>query len=359
MNSNYYCVIMAGGIGSRFWPLSRENRPKQFLDILNTGRTFIQQTYDRLSSSIPTQNFIVVTSDKYRSIVMEQLPELSPLQVLAEPLRRNTAPCVAYAISHIAAKNPNATVLFAPADHSITNQQEFETTISRAMSFASSNNALMTIGVKPTRPETGYGYIQMAHDVVADDSIHKVKTFTEKPNLEMAKVFVGSGEFFWNAGIFAWSVKSIKDAFERYLPEISAAFKQGDGLYGTDSEQQFINSIYPECRNVSIDYGIMENADNVYVVCGNLGWSDIGTWGSMYALSDKDANGNVGLTNDVHIEDTHGTIVKLPKGKKAIIEGLEDYIVIDSEDTLLICKRNSEQEIRNWVDTLSNKQKKK
>ena len=356
MDNNRYCVIMAGGIGSRFWPLSREERPKQFVDVVGVGRTFIQLTFDRFTGIIPRENFLVVTNERYKSIVLEQLPELNESQVLCEPMRRNTAPCIAYAVHRIASVNPAATVVFAPADHLILKHEEFERVIDDAMGFAACNNVLMTIGVTPTRPETGYGYIQKGESV-RDNAIHKVKLFTEKPNLEMAKVFVSTGEFLWNSGIFVWSISAIVDAFEKYQPEIETLFANGADLYSTDEEQTYINSIYSECPNISIDYGIMEHADNVYVRQADLGWSDIGTWGSLYAMAEKDDSDNVTGNKELStmlLSDVRKSIIKLSDGKKAIIDGLDGYIVVDGGDSLLICRRNREQDIRTWVDMINN-----
>ncbi|MCX4359302.1 MAG: mannose-1-phosphate guanylyltransferase [Rikenellaceae bacterium] len=356
MNKNRYCVIMAGGIGSRFWPLSREERPKQFIDVMGVGRTFIQLTFDRFAPMIPPENFLVVTSQRYKSLVLEQLPELNESQVLCEPMRRNTAPCIAYAIHRIASVNPSAVVTFTPADHLILKQTEFEKVISDSMDFAENNDVLVTVGVTPTRPETGYGYIQKGEALRGDDSLHRVKLFTEKPDLKMAEVFVSTGEFLWNSGIFVWSVPSIIKAFERFQPEIETLFADGADHYLTDREQEYIDSIYPECPNISIDYGIMEHADNVCVRCADLGWSDIGTWGSLYAMADKDATGNVtgGKTGNMLLSDVKGSIIKLSEGKRAIIDGLDGYILIEGGDTLLVCRRSREQDIRTWVDMINN-----
>lgn len=356
-DTNRYCVLMAGGIGSRFWPLSREERPKQFIDIMGVGRTFIQMTYDRFASFIPKENFLVVTNEIYKSLVLEQLPDLKPSQVLCEPFRRNTAPCIAYAVHRIAAVNPTATVVFAPSDHVIMKQAEFERVIDDAMTFASENDILMTIGIKPTRPETGYGYIQKGNPMREDGSIYKVKLFTEKPDRQMAEVFLSTGEFLWNSGIFVWSIPSIMSAFERFQHEIYTLFADGADLYLTDGEQEYINDIYSECPSISIDYGIMEHADNVCVMSADLGWSDIGTWGSLYSMADKDSSGNVGnLTgNCIVTSNVTNSIIKLPEGKKAIIEGLDGYVLIDTGDTILLSRLSHEQEIRNWVDMLNEK----
>lgn len=350
---NNYCVIMAGGIGSRFWPLSKSRRPKQFIDILGTGKSFIRSTFERFLPVVPAENFLVVTSEDYRDMVLEHLPELSEDQVLLEPLRRNTAPCIAYAAYRIAAKDPNAKMVVTPADHLITGETQFHSIIQQGLDFVADNEKLMTIGIAPSRPETGYGYIQIEHceDIgQGRDGICKVKTFTEKPDVEMAKVFVESGEFFWNSGIFIWSADAIRKAIARYLPEMSEKFEEGASVYGTPDEQAFIQRIYPECQNISIDYGVMEKSPDVFVRCGDFGWSDIGTWGSIYQYADKDENGNVFGKSRVKAYNTSGSIISLPPDKVGVIEGLEDYLVILKDNELLICHRECEQSIRNYVE---------
>lgn len=280
MNSNnVYCVIMAGGIGSRFWPLSRTKKPKQFLDILGTGNSLIQQTFKRLTGICPSENIYIVTGKIYRDLVIEQLPEVNPQNILLEPMRRNTAPCIAYANNVIKERNPNAIVIVAPSDHLILEPERFISTIKTAVNFAENNDALLTIGIKPSRPETGFGYIQISGNVEeGTKDMFKVKTFTEKPNLELAKVFVDSGEFYWNAGIFIWSAKAIYEAFGKYLPKVQALFDENLTPIGASDHQESLANIYTECKNVSIDYGILEKADNVYVICSEFGWSDLGTW---------------------------------------------------------------------------------
>ncbi len=351
---NNYCVIMAGGIGSRFWPLSRNRLPKQFLDVLGTGKSFIRSTFERFLPVVPTENILVVTSELYKGLVLEHLPELRPEQVLTEPVRRNTAPCIAYAAYRIAARNPQANMIVAPSDHLITGEAEFQQIVREGLDFVDGSEKLMTIGIRPSRPETGYGYIQIdtaPHAETDGTPIAKVKTFTEKPNLEMAKVFIESGEFFWNSGIFIWSVAGILKAFGRYLPEMNARFASGAGDYGTASEQSFVDAIYPSCENISIDYGIMEKSPDVYVRCGDFGWSDIGTWGSLYQHAARDEQGNVlGGDGRVLAYDTQGTVVNIPRGKVAVVEGLKDYLVIEKDNTLLICRRENEQNIRNYVE---------
>ncbi len=348
---NNYCVIMAGGVGSRFWPLSRQGRPKQFLDILGTGRTLIQQTFDRFISFIPVENFFVVTSVRYKHLVKEQLPELNDEQVLLEPLRRNTAPCVAYAIHKIKLKNPQANLIVAPSDHLILKEEEFIRQIKKGLDFVSQNDSLLTLGIKPSRPETGYGYIQVKKRVEFNDlnNLYKVKTFTEKPNLEMAKIFVDSGEFFWNSGIFLWSVSSIMDAFDLHLNDISTLFSKGEKLYNTEDEKPFINKIYSECKGISIDYGIMEKAANVYVLTADFGWSDLGTWGSLYDNKQKDTRGNVINGENVLTYDTNNCIINITEEKVAVLQGLDGYIIAESDDTLMVCRKEDEQQIKQFV----------
>ena len=348
MNKNYYCVIMAGGIGSRFWPKSRNARPKQFLDILGVGKTFLQQTFDRFASVIPRENIFIVTGSTYVPIINEQLPGLEPYQLLAEPDRRNTAPCIAYATYKILEKTPEATIIVTPSDHFILNEREFLRITQQAMAFASSENSLVTIGIKPTRPETGYGYIQMSLPAKpAEGKPFKVKTFTEKPPLELAKVFVESGEFFWNSGIFTWSLSSIRQALHTLLPEVDNLFQKGKGIYNTPEEAGFIQKVYAECRNVSIDYGIMEKAGNVYAFPGDFGWSDLGTWESLYLQREKDAQGNLVDAAQVVLQKASNSIVAVSdKHKLAIIEGLDHYLVVDTDDVLLICPRRDEEDLK-------------
>lgn len=346
---NVYCVIMAGGIGSRFWPLSRSNKPKQFLDILGTGKSLIQQTYQRVTRFCNPENIVVVTGTAYRDLVLEHLPELEASQVLVEPMRRNTAPCIAYANQVISKRNPNAVVIVAPSDHLILEQDKFVDTIRSAVEFASRENALLTIGIKPNRPETGYGYIQICKK--ADKSIpnlFKVKTFTEKPNLELAKVFLDSGEFFWNAGIFIWSIKSISKAFEQHLPEIHNLFSEVGLKLDTPDQELAVQNIYAECKNISIDYGVLEKAENVYVICSEFGWSDLGTWGSMHQNFSKDSNNNAKHGANIMTYDVTGSIINVPSNKLVVVQGLKDYIIAEADNVLLICQRDHEQEIKRY-----------
>lgn len=349
--NNNYCVIMAGGIGSRFWPLSRVVKPKQFLDILGVGRTFLQQTFDRFSKIIPNENFLIVTSMKYKDLVLDQLPELDEDQVLLEPLRRNTAPCVAYAAYKIKTKNPDANLIVAPSDHIILKEEQFVREIKKGLAFSRENNALLTLGIKPNRPETGYGYIQVKKKANFKDfdNLYKVKTFTEKPDLQMANIFVESGEFFWNSGIFIWSLSSITEALETHLQNVSSLFEKGMNLYNTDDEIHFIKKTYSECQGISIDYGIMEKAKNVFVLTADFGWSDLGTWGSLYENKEKDEEGNVISGDNILTYNTQNCIVDISNEKVAILQGLDGYIVAESNDTLMICKKEDEQQIKQFV----------
>lgn len=342
---------MAGGTGSRFWPLSRLAKPKQFLDILGTGRTFLQQTYDRFSKIIPNENFLVVTNTKYKNLVLEQLPQLKENQVLLEPLRRNTAPCIAYATYKIKTKNPDATLIVAPSDHVILKEEEFIHQINNGLDFAKENNALLTLGIKPCRPETAYGYIQVKKkvDFKELDNLYKVKIFAEKPDIQMAKLFIESGEFFWNSGIFIWSLAAITDAFNQYLPDVSSLFESGMKLYNTADEVHFISKIYSELQSISIDYGIMEKAQNVYVLTADFGWSDLGNWGTLYENKKKDEAGNVISGDNILIYDTKNCIINISGEKIAVLQGLDGYIVAESNDTIMICRKEDEQQIKKFV----------
>lgn len=350
-NPNYYCVIMAGGVGVRFWPMSNTKTPKQFLDIFGEGKTLIQKTFDRFAKICPKENIYIVTNKKHHDITKEQLPDVSEEQIILEPSRRNTAPCIAYANYKIKAKNPNAVIVVAPSDHIIIKEDIFTGVIEQGLRVAAENPWLLTIGIRPSSPNTGYGYIQYNEDAVysKNPAIYAVKTFTEKPELEMAQRFIESGDFLWNAGIFMWSLTSIQSAFEEFLPEIDALFKQGETLYNTPGEAAFVERIYQICNKISIDYGIMEKARNVWVYAANFGWSDLGTWNSLYELKHKDNELNA--TDEAHVKvyDTKRCIIHLPKEKVAIIQGLEDYIVVENDNMLLVCKKSHEQQIRQYV----------
>lgn len=353
-NNNVFLVIMAGGVGSRFWPLSRESRPKQFLDILGVGKTFLRQTYERFSGMVPAENILVVTGEQYRSMVAEQIPELTDDQILGEPLGRNTAPCITYAAFRLRAKDPNAVMIVTPADHFITGEEEFRAAITDGVEFAAARNAMVTIGITPTRPDTGYGYIQVAETT---GGIDKAKTFTEKPSAEVAKMFVKSGEFFWNSGIFIWKTSVILDALAEHLGETYQLFFAEQQHFGTPSEVDTVRRIYPETRNISIDFGVVEKADNVYVRRSSFGWSDVGTWRALYDHNSKDEAGNVRTVTGASAEntrlvDTAGSLVSAPVDKLVVINGLRDYIVVDTADTLLIWPRAAEQEIKQVVNDL-------
>ncbi len=350
MMENNYCVIMAGGVGSRFWPFSRNNRPKQFLDFFGTGRSLLQMTFDRFHKLMPAENILIVSNVIYRDLILEQLPEIKPEQVLLEPHRRNTAPCIAYAVNRIKAITPEANIVVAPSDHLILKENDFLETIKQGFDFISKHDALLTLGIKPSRPETGYGYIQIEDGV---GSLRKVKTFTEKPNAELAKVFLETGEFFWNSGIFLWSLTAIDKAFSTLLPDVATRFDVGKEVFNTAGEQAFIDEMYTSCPNISIDYGIMEKADNVFVLCSDFGWTDLGTWGSLYDISPKNENDNVSLKCESLMYESNNNIVALPQGKLAIVQGLEGYIVAESDNVLMICKLEEEQRIRQFVNDVT------
>ena len=348
MNKHHYVAIMAGGIGSRFWPMSRTNLPKQFLDILHTGKTLIQQTFDRYNKLVPAENIFIVTSQEYVDIVKKQLPRLPFGNIVAEPSKKNTAPCIAYIAFKLMQKDPDALMIAAPADNLILETDEFIKTATKALDFVDHINALVTIGIKPTYPNTGYGYIQ--HDMAeAAPAIYKVKTFTEKPNIELAKAFVASGDFLWNAGIFTWKVKNLLLAFEKYLPEMYEVFAAEKDKMNTQEEAAAIEQIYPQCTSISIDFGIMEKADNVYVIPASFSWSDLGTWNSAWENMDKDYFNNAVAGNQVMIVDANNCVVHVPENKLVLLQGLEDYIVVDTKDVLMICKKEKEQEIKEYV----------
>ena len=339
---------MAGGIGSRFWPMSRTPHPKQFLDILGTGKTLLQQTYDRAKKIVPVENILIVTNSEYRGLVKEQLKGIKTSQMLLEPARRNTAPCVAYAAFRIKAKNPNASMVVAPSDHLILKDKEYVSLINQALAEVDKSDSLITLGITPTRPDTGYGYIQFQDCGL--DGICKVKTFTEKPDLEMAKTLVKSGEFLWNAGIFIWSVKGILSAFENLMPEMYQTFQEGEDQFGTKEEKKFVELAYTQCKSISIDYGVMEKAKNVYTIAADIGWSDLGTWGSLYSYSDKDEDGHVIQGRNVLTYDSKNCIVNVPKNKLVVLQGMKDMIVVENDDILLVCRQKDEQQIKRIVN---------
>lgn len=333
--SNNYCVIMAGGIGSRFWPYSRKSKPKQFLDFFGTGRTLLQQTFDRYSKIVPKENIFIATNSQYEELVKEQLPQLDKEQILPEPARRNTAPCVAWASYHIQKMNPDANIIVAPADHLILKEDEFIEAIDKGLDFVAQSPQLLTLGIKPNRPETGYGYIQIADEKQGE--FFRVKTFIEKPQLEFAEVFVESDEFYWNSGIFLWNVNTILEAFQTHMPDMYEKIIQG-------------NDDFESWPNISIDYGIMEKADNVYVQLCNFGWADLGTWGSLHEASPKDQNKNVIIKGNTLLYNCNNNIIAMPEGKLAVLQGLEDYLVADTKNVLLICRKDDESTIRRYVN---------
>jgi len=348
MNNNYYVAIMAGGIGSRFWPKSRTSYPKQFLDILNTGKTLIQWTYDRYLDFIPAENIYIVTSEEYVSIIEEQLPGIPGENIIAEPSRKNTAPCIAYVSFKLMQKNPDASLIVAPSDHIVLDKEAFKAVSLQALDFVNHTRSFVTLGIKPSYPNTGYGYIQYETLAVADN-IFKVKTFTEKPNLELARTFIASGDFLWNAGIFIWRIKDVLAAFEKYQPEMYELFAAEKEKFNTTDEKKAIDEIYPLCTNVSIDYALMEKASNVYVIPSSFGWSDLGTWNSAYDNLEKDYLGNAVTGKNVLVIDAVKCMVSVENEKLVVLQGLDDFIVVDTPDALLICKREKEQQIKEYV----------
>ncbi|HSU28425.1 MAG TPA: mannose-1-phosphate guanylyltransferase [Chitinophagaceae bacterium] len=348
MNKHHYVAIMAGGIGSRFWPMSRTDYPKQFLDILGTGKTLVQHTFDRYSKLVPVDNIFLVTAKEYVEIVKKQLPEMPVKNILAEPSRKNTAPCIAYVAFKLLKKDPKALMIAAPADNLVLEAEEFLRTSRKALDFVNHINALVTIGIKPRYPNTGYGYIQRENTEAAPE-IYRVKTFTEKPTLELANTFLASGDFLWNAGIFTWKVKNLVSAFEKYLPEIYEVFAAEKDKFNTSREEAAIEQIYPQCTNISIDFGVMEKADNVYVIPASFGWSDLGTWNSAWDNMEKDYFGNAVVGKKVMVMESHNCMVHMPDNKLLLLQGLENYIIVDTKDALLVCHKEKEQELKDYL----------
>ncbi|MCB0477035.1 MAG: mannose-1-phosphate guanylyltransferase [Crocinitomicaceae bacterium] len=350
MDKNNYSIIMAGGIGSRFWPMSKPSYPKQFLDVLGMGKSLIQMTFERLCMFTPKENIYVVTNKAYRELVLEQLPLITSDQVLCEPERKNTAPCIAYAANKIYDLNPDARMVVAPSDHLILNEGKFKHIIEVALDQSVKEDCLVTLGIKPSRPDTGYGYIQFHQDgdMIAGQ-VKKVKQFTEKPNLELAKIFLTSGDYYWNSGIFIWSAKSVLNALNKFKPELNALFSCEAGKYNSDQEQEFVDAAFHNCEDVSIDYAIMENAKNVYVVLANFDWSDLGTWGSLYTHLEKDYHGNAVIGNHVHMFDSNNCIVNMPKDKLCVIQGMNEHIVVESDGMLMIFKKKDEQLLKEYL----------
>jgi len=348
MQQSTYVVIMAGGIGSRFWPVSRTDYPKQFLDLLGTGETLIQQTFKRFEKMVPIENIYVVTSTDYVDIVEKQLPLLQRENILAEPDRKNTAPCIAYASFRILQRDRNASVIVAPSDHLILDQAEFEAVCYKALQFIQKHDALVTIGIKPSYPNTGYGYIKF-DETTAQSAVHKVQAFTEKPDAQLAAKFFASGEYVWNSGIFVWKAKTIINSIELYLPDLHQLFKEKQSWLGTSFERLLVADLYSKCENISIDFGVMEKADNVYVVPATFRWSDLGTWNSAWENMGKDDRNNAVAGNGVVVIDSAKCVVHASDEKLVVLQGLEDFIVVDTEDVLLICQKDKEQEIKNYV----------
>ena len=348
MNKNHYCVIMAGGIGSRFWPLSRTEKPKQFVDILGIGKTFIQMTFERFASFIPTENFVVVTGEIYKDLVLEQLPQLKEDQVLLEPMRRNTAPCLAYAAYKLKKQNPNAVMVVTPADHLIMDTKTFADVMQQSLNHAEKHKHLLTIGITPSFPSTGYGYIEVEDTEV---SFSKVSSFKEKPDYDTAVEFIAEGNYRWNSGMFVWSVSAIDEALRNHLPVVANLFQSVEQYYYTPDEQEKVNVVYERSESISIDYGIMEKADNVYVTSADFGWSDLGTWTSLYEQSTKDKDDNVLSGDEILATDTQNCFVKqLNPNKYVVVDGIKDLLVVDTEDVLLICNRTDEDYVKVVID---------
>lgn len=346
MNKNNYLVIMAGGIGSRFWPVSTADRPKQFLDMLGTGRTLFQHTVDRFKTICPPDNILVVTSENYTAIVKQQCPELIDSNILAEPCMRNTAPCIAYACYKIKKLNPQANIVVSPADHLIEDIDIFQNEVEKGLDFIANNDAILTLGISPTRPETGYGYIETT-DKNAD--IARVEAFQEKPNLSTAKEYLAKGGFYWNAGIFFWSLSTIISAFEKYNPKLAETFEKGFSKLYTEEETAFIQEEFPKCESISIDYSVMEKADNLFVQKATFSWSDLGTWGSLWEKSEKKKNGNVSNVTKTNYYESTNNLVHTNSLKQVIVQGLNDYIVVEANGTLLICEKREEQRIKEFL----------
>lgn len=343
---------MCGGVGSRFWPFSRTSMPKQFIDFFGTGESLLQLTVNRVAPIVPLDRIIIVTNAAYTEIVREQLPDIRPENILCEPARRNTAPCVCWAAHHIAAIDPEANILTLPSDHLVLKEEAFRNAVKEGLEFVAGGDRLLTLGLKPASPHTGYGYIQEGKQVEGKENIFHVKSFTEKPNEEMAKFFVESGEFYWNSGIFLWSAKSILNAFSRYAPEMATLFDQGRDAYGTPQETEFINVAFPSAANISIDYAIMEKTSNVFVETVDLGWSDLGSWKALYDISPKNQDMNVTQNCKILANDTKGSVFAVSGDKIVAVEGLHDFIVADTPAALLICPLKSEQKIRHIVNEI-------
>ena len=352
MNNFNHLVIMAGGVGSRFWPMSTEERPKQFIDVLGTGRSLLQLTLDRFATVCPPSNVWIVTNKKYQSVVAEQLPEIDPSHILLEPCRRNTAPCIAYVSWRIKKECPGANVIVTPSDHVVNDVQEFRRVVTSCLKFTSETDAILTLGMKPTRPETGYGYIQadLSVNSARNTEVFRVDSFREKPDLPTATEYISKNNYFWNAGIFIWSVHTIVNAFRVYQPAISKLFEDLMPYYGTPEEQTKIDEVYPQCENISVDYAIMEKAEEIFVCPAEFGWSDLGTWGSLWEQSKHDLYGNASIGNNIKLYDSHNCIVHTTQEQRVVIQGLDDCIVAEQDGILLICKRSEEQRIKQFSE---------
>lgn len=349
---NNHLVIMAGGVGSRFWPMSTPDYPKQFIDVLGCGRTLIQLTADRFQGICPPENIWVVTSEKYADTVKEQLPDIADDHILREPCRRNTAPCIAYVSWKIKARNPKANMVVTPSDHIVMNIAEFRRVINSAMKFTADSDAILTLGMKPTRPETGYGYIEADLSVpsVANKEVFRVYSFKEKPDLETARRYIQKNNFFWNAGIFVWNVSTVVNALRVYQPAISKMFERLLPYYYTDKEQEMINRNFPLCENISVDYAIMEKADEIFVLPASFGWSDLGTWGSLYENLPKDAHNNMQIGENIKLYETRNCVIHTTQEKRVVVQGLDGYIVAEKNNTLLICRLSEEQRIKEFSE---------
>ncbi len=351
MKNNYYAVIMAGGVGSRFWPVSTPEFPKQFHDMLGTGQSLLQRTFERINQLVPSENILIATNQRYKDLVLQQLPSLQKNQLLLEPAMRNTAPCILYAALKIKDKNKDAVLLIAPSDHWIDDEKEFLNNIKTSFDACQKEDILMTLGIQPNSPNTGYGYIQFDE---GNTDIKKVKNFTEKPDISRAKQFLANGDYLWNAGIFVWSAKSILNAFKNSLPTMVDVLDDGNNVYNTDFEDDFIKCNYEKCENISIDFGIMERVNNVFVLPVDFGWNDLGTWGSLYNKLEKDAQENAVVGAKSIFKDAQGNMVRTRAGKKVIVQGLHDFIIIEKDDVLLICPKKNEQDIKQIADEVKN-----
>lgn len=359
MNKNNYAIIMAGGVGSRFWPWSKTERPKQFLDVLGTGKTLMQQTFERVNRICPTENIFTITNKLYEHTIAEQIPQLPKGNIVSEPARRNTAPCIAYGAFKIIKDNPDANILVAPSDHVILKEDLFQEVVEAGFDYAIKNDALLTIGIKPHKPETGYGYIKSDGQILKEAAekwqLSTVLEFTEKPKPETAMAFLADGSYFWNAGIFIWSVKAIMKAFQKHMPKLYGQFDEFKPAFNTEKEHAAIEQIFSVCDNISIDYGVMEKADNVYVIATDIGWSDLGSWSAVHILSHADDAGNATYGEKTLFYDTKDCLVKTTNGKVAVIEGLENYIVVEDEKAILVCRKDHEQRIKQFVTDVKDK----